>query len=46
VSLKAGGYKGRLIVESVSETNKHMPAGSDLAAACFADVIELFESLS
>jgi len=46
VSLKANGYNGRLVVESVSETNKHMPAGSDLAAACFADITGLFESLS
>jgi sugar phosphate isomerase/epimerase len=45
-SLKANGYRGRLIVESVSETNKHMPAGSDLAAACFTDVTGLFEALS
>jgi sugar phosphate isomerase/epimerase len=46
VSLKTNGYNGRLIVESVSETNKHMPAGIDLAAACFADATALFESLS
>lgn len=45
-SLKASGYSGQLIVESVSETNKQMPAGIDLAAACFADVSGLFETLS
>ena len=42
-SLSSHGYRGRLIVESVSETNKHMPSGSDLAEACRKDIQGLFE---
>jgi L-ribulose-5-phosphate 3-epimerase len=45
-SLKANGYMGKLIVESVSETNRHMPSGKDLAEACYRDVMDLFEVLS
>jgi L-ribulose-5-phosphate 3-epimerase len=45
-SLKNNGYRGRLIVESVSETNKQMPAGPELAEACFSDVTGLFEVLA
>jgi sugar phosphate isomerase/epimerase len=41
-SLKAHGYRGRLIVESVSETNRHMPSGKDLAEACHKDIMDLF----
>jgi len=44
-SLSTHGYKGRLIVESVSETNKHMPSGRDLAEACCKDIKELLEAL-
>jgi sugar phosphate isomerase/epimerase len=44
-SLKANGYRGRLIVESVSETNRHMPSGRDLAEACYHDIQDLFEAL-
>jgi sugar phosphate isomerase/epimerase len=44
--LKANGYRGRLVVESVSETNKHMPSGRELAEACYRDVMDLFEVLS
>jgi sugar phosphate isomerase/epimerase len=43
--LKANGYSGRLIVESVSETNRHMPSGKDLAEACYRDVQDLLEAL-
>jgi sugar phosphate isomerase/epimerase len=42
--LKANGYRGRLIVESVSETNRHMPSGRDLAEACYRDVQDLLEA--
>ncbi|CAB1060500.1 hypothetical protein D1BOALGB6SA_5266 [Olavius sp. associated proteobacterium Delta 1] len=45
-SLKSNGYQGRLIVESVSETNRHMPAGLELAKACRNDIMDLFEVLS
>jgi L-ribulose-5-phosphate 3-epimerase len=45
-SLKMNGYRGRLIVESVSETNRQMPVGGDLAEACFRDITDLFEALS
>jgi sugar phosphate isomerase/epimerase len=45
-SLHTHGYRGRLIVESVSETNKHMPSGRDLAEACHKDIQGLFEALS
>ncbi len=44
-SLRDSGYRGRLIVESVSETNRHMPSGRDLAQACSRDVQALFEVL-
>lgn len=44
-SLCAHGYRERLIVESVSETNKHMPSGRDLAEACFKDIQDLIEVL-
>ena len=44
-SLSAHGYKGRLIVESVSETNRHMPSGKDLAEICYRDIKELLEAL-
>ena len=44
-SLYRHGYRGRLIVESVSETNKHMPSGSDLAEACQKDIQSLIEVL-
>jgi len=44
-SLHTHGYRGRLIVESVSETNKHMPSGRDLAEACYKDIKELLEAL-
>lgn len=44
-SLKSRGYAGRLIVESVSETNRHMPSGKDLAAACYQDVTDLLGAL-
>jgi sugar phosphate isomerase/epimerase len=43
-SLKTNGYRGRLIVESVSETNRHMPSGRDLAEACYRDVQDLLEA--
>ena len=44
-SLNTQGYRGRLIVESVSETNKHMPSGRDLAEACHKDIQDLIEAL-
>jgi sugar phosphate isomerase/epimerase len=44
-SLKASGYAGRLIIESVSETNRHMPSGRALAEACYRDIMDLFEAL-
>ena len=44
-SLKNNGYHGRLIVESVSETNQLMPSAGDLAEACFKDVHSLYEAL-
>jgi sugar phosphate isomerase/epimerase len=44
-SLKRNEYSGRLIVESVSETNKFMPVGGDLAEACYKDIMALFDSL-
>jgi len=44
-SLRKHAYGGRLIVESVSETNKHMPSGGDLAEACFKDIQSLIEAL-
>jgi sugar phosphate isomerase/epimerase len=44
-SLSTHGYRGRLIVESVSETNKHMPSGKDLAEACYRDIKDLLEAL-
>lgn len=37
-------YNGRLIVESVSETNRDMPSGYDLAKMCFEDVSALLKS--
>jgi sugar phosphate isomerase/epimerase len=40
-SLKTQGYRGRLIVESVSETSRHMPSGKDLAEACYKDIMDL-----
>jgi len=46
VSLEKPGYRGRLVVESVSETNRQMPAGAALAETCFKDVTELYEILS
>lgn len=45
-SLKGIGYRGRLIVESVSETNKHMPSGTALAEACYRDIQDLLEALN
>ncbi|MFH1763117.1 MAG: sugar phosphate isomerase/epimerase family protein [Gemmatimonadota bacterium] len=45
-SLKTHGYRGRLIVESVSETNRHMPSGMALAEACRQDIRDLVEALS
>lgn len=45
-SLQRSGYSGRLIVESVSETNRQMPAGAELAETCFKDVTRLYELLS
>jgi len=44
-SLNLHGYRGRLIVESVSETNRHMPSGKDLAEACYRDINQLLEAL-
>ena len=44
-SLQSCGYGGRLVVESVSETNLHMPSGVELAKACFRDISDLFEAL-
>jgi sugar phosphate isomerase/epimerase len=44
-SLETVGYGGRIIVESVSETNRHMPSGVDLAEACYGDTMNLFEAL-
>ena len=44
-SLNTHGYRGRLIIESVSETNKHMPSGSALAEACHKDIQDLIEAL-
>ncbi len=44
-SLEANGYKGKIIVESVSETNRHMPSGAALAEACYRDTMELFKAL-
>ena len=44
-SLRKFGYQGRLIVESVSETNRHMPSGKDLAEACYQDVMDLIGAL-
>jgi sugar phosphate isomerase/epimerase len=44
--LKTQGYRGRLIVESVSETNRHMPSGRDLAEACYKDIMDLLGALS
>ena len=43
--LNTHDYRGRLIVESVSETNKHMPSGRDLAEACYKDIKDLLEAL-
>ena len=37
--LREIGYQGHLIVESVSETNKHLPSGRDLARICYKDVM-------
>lgn len=45
-SLQRSGYRGRLIVESVCETNRLMPGGFELADACFRDVQALFAALS
>jgi sugar phosphate isomerase/epimerase len=44
-SLNTHGYRGRLMVESVSETNRHMPSGRDLAEACRKDIQALIEVL-
>ena len=44
-SLQVNGYKGGIIVESVSETNRHMPSGAALAEACYRDAMDLFEAL-
>ena len=44
-SLKAVGYDGWVVVESVSETNRHMPSGRDLAEACHRDITALCEAL-
>jgi sugar phosphate isomerase/epimerase len=45
-SLKTKGYEGWLVVESVSETNRHMPSGKALAKACYQDMKSLLELLS
>ncbi len=45
-SLKASGYAGRLIIESVSETNRHMPSGRDLAETCYRDIMDLLEAIA
>lgn len=45
-SLKSNGYSGRLIVESVSETDLLMPSGKELAGACYADITDLCKALS
>ena len=46
VSLKDLGYNGMLIVESVLEANRHLPAGKYLAAACHRGVMDLLDPLS
>jgi sugar phosphate isomerase/epimerase len=45
-SLVKNKYSGRLIVESVSESNKHIYSGKKLAEACYKDIMMLFDSLS